>query len=230
MYTSSRKQFSKQMSFFYCVRSAEGSMPPVAESGPRVGLTVGKVMGKAVDRNRIKRRLREVIRRNAQLLRLLPVDVILHPRRAVIDLDFEVLDREVAGGLPYDSAHRSEPLGQRTARCRGESCCHAISRRRMIYRHDLATASPLSPHRLPNLQGGDLAGVARLQPSQCLYLPTCSEYAYVALSRFGVLRGSWLTLGRIARCHPFAKGGLDPVPERDSSLVSHVSIPVDRLP
>ncbi len=67
-------------------------------------------------------------------------------------------------------------------------------------------------------------------PSQCLYLPTCSEYAYVALSRFGVLRGSWLTLGRIARCHPFAKGGLDPVPERDSSLVSHVSIPVDRLP
>ncbi len=74
-----------------------GQKTPVAESGPRVGLTVGKVMGKAVDRNRIKRRLREVIRRNAQLLRLLPVDVILHPRRAVIDLDFEVLDREVAG-------------------------------------------------------------------------------------------------------------------------------------
>jgi uncharacterized protein len=53
-------------------------------------------------------------------------------------------------------------------------------------------------------------------PSQCLYLPTCSEYAYVALVRFGVLRGSWLALRRFARCHPFAKGGLDPVPNRNS--------------
>jgi putative membrane protein insertion efficiency factor len=51
-------------------------------------------------------------------------------------------------------------------------------------------------------------------PSQCLYLPTCSEYAYVALHRFGPVRGSWLALKRLARCHPFAKGGLDPVPDR----------------
>lgn len=49
--------------------------------------------------------------------------------------------------------------------------------------------------------------------SQCLYLPTCSEYAFIALTRFGVVRGSWLTLRRLARCHPFAKGGLDPVPD-----------------
>jgi putative membrane protein insertion efficiency factor len=53
-----------------------------------------------------------------------------------------------------------------------------------------------------------------LSPSQCLYLPTCSEYAYVALTRFGAIKGSWLTLRRFARCHPFAKGGLDPVPDR----------------
>ena len=50
--------------------------------------------------------------------------------------------------------------------------------------------------------------------SQCLYLPTCSEYAYIALIRFGLVRGSWLALCRLARCHPFAKGGLDPVPPR----------------
>ena len=56
--------------------------------------------------------------------------------------------------------------------------------------------------------------VHAISPTQCLYLPTCSEYAYVALARFGVLRGSWLALGRLARCHPFAKGGLDPVPVR----------------
>jgi putative membrane protein insertion efficiency factor len=51
-----------------------------------------------------------------------------------------------------------------------------------------------------------------VSPTQCLFLPTCSEYAYVALDRFGPWRGSWLALRRLARCHPFSKGGLDPVP------------------
>jgi putative membrane protein insertion efficiency factor len=55
-----------------------------------------------------------------------------------------------------------------------------------------------------------------ISPSRCLYLPTCSEYAYTALSRFGTARGSWLALRRLARCHPWGKGGLDPVPERTS--------------
>jgi ribonuclease P protein component len=59
-----------------------------------VGLTVGKVMGKAVDRNRIKRRMREAVRKNLSSLRT-PVDVILHPRRSVIDLEFAALEREV---------------------------------------------------------------------------------------------------------------------------------------
>lgn len=56
--------------------------------------------------------------------------------------------------------------------------------------------------------------VHALSPTQCLYLPTCSEYAYIALTRFGAIKGSWLTLRRLARCHPFAKGGVDPVPDR----------------
>ena len=48
--------------------------------------------------------------------------------------------------------------------------------------------------------------------SQCKFLPTCSEYAFVAVVRHGWLRGSWLALRRLARCHPFSKGGHDPVP------------------
>lgn len=65
-------------------------------------------------------------------------------------------------------------------------------------------------------------------PSQCVFLPTCSEYAYVALVRFGFFRGSWLALRRLSRCHPFAKGGLDPVPLRNSGLGPSV-IPTDHL-
>lgn len=47
---------------------------------------------------------------------------------------------------------------------------------------------------------------------QCRFLPTCSEYAYVAVVRHGFLRGGVLALWRLLRCHPFATGGFDPVP------------------
>jgi ribonuclease P protein component len=99
VYKASRKQFAKQMSYFYTLRPQLGPdgtpLRNADASTPRVGLTVGKVMGKAVDRNRIKRRMREVVRKNLPALSS-PVDVILHPRRSVIDLEFAALDREVA--------------------------------------------------------------------------------------------------------------------------------------
>jgi ribonuclease P protein component len=99
VYKASRKQFAKQMSYFYALRpqlGPDGTPHRDADAtSPRVGLTVGKVMGKAVDRNRIKRRMREAVRKNLPLLAA-PVDVILHPRRSVIDLEFAALDREVA--------------------------------------------------------------------------------------------------------------------------------------
>ncbi len=60
-----------------------------------------------------------------------------------------------------------------------------------------------------------------ISPSRCIFLPTCSEYAYTAVARFGVVHGSWLALRRFARCHPWGTGGLDPVPERTAKAGRH---------
>lgn len=49
----------------------------------------------------------------------------------------------------------------------------------------------------------------------CRFRPTCSEYTYEAIERYGIWRGSVVGLRRILRCHPFSKGGFDPVPIRD---------------
>src|SRR5229473_960690 len=99
VYKAGRKQFARQMTYFFTLRPQLGPdgtpLRDVDAGCPRVGLTVGKVMGKAVDRNRIKRRMRECIRRNAGLITA-PVDVILHPRRVVIEMQFAQLEREVA--------------------------------------------------------------------------------------------------------------------------------------
>ena len=48
--------------------------------------------------------------------------------------------------------------------------------------------------------------------SHWIYYPTCSQYALEAITKYGALKGGWLALKRILRCHPFAKGGYDPVP------------------
>jgi putative membrane protein insertion efficiency factor len=49
-------------------------------------------------------------------------------------------------------------------------------------------------------------------PPACRYQPTCSQYAYTAIERYGALKGGWLTLKRLARCQPFGGSGYDPVP------------------
>ena len=50
-------------------------------------------------------------------------------------------------------------------------------------------------------------------PPACRFRPTCSQYAYTAIERYGAIRGGWLAFKRLLRCNPFCKGGYDPVPE-----------------
>jgi putative membrane protein insertion efficiency factor len=53
--------------------------------------------------------------------------------------------------------------------------------------------------------------VSPMFPPACRYVPTCSEYAMEAVDRYGAVRGGWMTMGRLLRCHPFGGSGYDPV-------------------
>jgi putative membrane protein insertion efficiency factor len=55
-------------------------------------------------------------------------------------------------------------------------------------------------------------GPSRVLPPSCRFQPSCSAYAITALRRYGALRGSWLAVRRLARCHPWGGSGPDPVP------------------
>lgn len=76
-------------------------------------------------------------------------------------------------------------------------------------------------------------GVSPFLGPRCRFYPTCSSYAETAVQEFGALRGSWLAVRRVSRCHPFHPGGYDPVPpklvppksEALSSTVHHEASP-----
>ena len=55
----------------------------------------------------------------------------------------------------------------------------------------------------------------------CRYYPTCSSYAQTAVERHGAIRGSWLAIKRLSRCHPWHEGGVDPVPELNENLTTN---------
>ncbi len=92
VYQNGRRQFTGNMTVFFLRRQSE------VDRGPRVGFTVGKVLGGAVERNRIKRRMREAVRLSPAACAG-PVDIVFHPRKSVLELPFAELLSEVARGL-----------------------------------------------------------------------------------------------------------------------------------
>jgi ribonuclease P protein component len=103
-----RKRQSASMSWFMAPQGGLDS----ADHAPRVGLTAGKVLGKANERNRIKRRMREALRRHVDLL-VPGVDLIFHPRRTILTLEFGKLEAEIVRILTQvrAEARRSQAHG-----------------------------------------------------------------------------------------------------------------------
>ncbi len=86
VYREGRRHFAGHMTFF--------ALPREEGSGPRVGFTVGRALGGSVERNRIRRRLREAVRLNLHALDV-PVDVVINPKRSAMTADFRGLTAEV---------------------------------------------------------------------------------------------------------------------------------------
>jgi ribonuclease P protein component len=110
VYKQGRRHFSTHMTVFY-LRRVEGAAPDSAllEKNSRVGFTVGKVLGGAVQRNRIKRRLREAVRlRRAVLAGTGPVDVVINPKKSVLTVEFSVVLQEVERALDLIARKMSE--------------------------------------------------------------------------------------------------------------------------
>ena len=59
-------------------------------------------------------------------------------------------------------------------------------------------------------------GISPLTGPHCRFTPTCSQYAFEAIERFGAIKGSYLAIRRLLKCHPLNPGGYDPVPEKKS--------------
>ncbi len=100
VYKQGRRHFSSHMTVFY-LRQAEGALPETApKKSSRVGFTVGRVLGGAVERNRIKRRLREAVRQRRSVLEGAgPVDVVINPKKSVLTVEFSVVLEEVGRAL-----------------------------------------------------------------------------------------------------------------------------------
>jgi putative membrane protein insertion efficiency factor len=63
--------------------------------------------------------------------------------------------------------------------------------------------------------------ISPLKPPSCRFYPTCSQYGLQSIQRFGAVKGGWLTIKRISKCHPFHPGGVDPVPEKWPHKAKH---------
>ena len=109
VYRTGQRHFSSNMSVFFLRRMEKQEQ--AAEAGPRIGLTVGRALGGAVMRNRIRRRMRAAVRKQLAKLRQ-PVDVVVNPRKSAAEIDFGALTSEIGQAFAVIAAGRNHSSGK----------------------------------------------------------------------------------------------------------------------
>lgn len=161
----------------------------------------------AVDRNLLKRRIREAYRLNKELLQSMPARVefmLLYQKRRIAT--FAEIEEIVKKAL-------ERILAEACAEASPEACATAVAA-------DNSKNAPQGCSLARRVATAPLVLLVRfyqicispLKPSCCRFTPTCSQYALEALRKYGVFKGTWLAIKRILRCHPWGGSGYDPVP------------------
>jgi ribonuclease P protein component len=108
VYRCGQRHFSSILTAFYLLREA-ANVDPAAADEPRVGITVGRALGKAVARNRIKRRTRAAVVQNLGRIKG-PIDVVINPKKVVFDVEFDQLCAEVARAFDLIGKKATPPV------------------------------------------------------------------------------------------------------------------------
>jgi ribonuclease P protein component len=121
-YEHGRRHFSESMTVFYLLRAVSASEDErsLSSSGPRIGITVGRVLGNAVQRVRIKRRIRNAVRLHLALLQS-PVDVVINPKKAVLKVEFTKLTDEMRRTFEVVNEKARLPVATGAVGARGRS-------------------------------------------------------------------------------------------------------------
>jgi len=176
----------------------------------RVAYIAGKKLGTAPTRNTAKRRLREAAREAGAPWS--GFDVVLVAQKSIFETDFAELLRTTKhlGDLLEQEGKNERPVNPRKP-CLEPGCEKTNENEKKTTIFSLIVGIPrnlaivcISIYR---------HAISPILPPSCRYVPSCSEYALIALKRFGFLRGTWLAIKRVGRCNPFYPGGYDPVPE-----------------
>jgi len=115
VYRNGQKHFSGNMTVFFLRRPVDCKAAPevAGEGGPRIGFTVPRALGPAVDRNRIKRRMREAVRRNLGQLHG-PIDIVFNPKKTVLTAEFENIEAEVTRAFAVVQQKAREPRASKS--------------------------------------------------------------------------------------------------------------------
>lgn len=185
----------------------------------RFGFVTSKKVGKAHDRNLVRRRLRHICA--DCISSFIPGDYIFVARPGSPELSQEHLANEMFAAReklyaripkenPQPTSDEPNPATNINQLEDKQPETAAVPEQNVPSAHGTMDASRAVTPAVRLIRVYQM--ISRNTPSTCRFYPTCSEYMAQAMNRYGTWQGLWMGLKRIARCHPFAKGGHDPVP------------------